>query len=246
MRRSSPTSRQSMSVASETWATPFTTSSGAWSPPMASTAMVGTLGVRPSSHGERGERAGERERRAQRRPTRGGARDARRELVAAGGRSEHAARSPRIVRRSRHDYPDGLLSLEQRPEGGERGVDLRPDVVGQLLLFPQQRQDGRVLRAEEGVEVALVALDGGDGERIQTAAGGGVDDDDLLLDGLRGVLPLLHHLDEALASIQLPLRGRVEVGAELSEGRHLAVLRQLEAEWRGDLLHRLHLRVAPH
>jgi len=45
----------------------------------------------------------------------------------------------------------------------------------------------------------------------------------LLLDGLRGVLPLLHHLDEALASIQLPLRGRVEVGAELREGRHLAV-----------------------
>src|SRR5438552_19139106 len=67
------------------------------------------LGVRPGNHGERGERAGEREWQAQRRPTRCGARDARRELAAAGGRSEHAARSPRIVRRSRHDYPDGLL-----------------------------------------------------------------------------------------------------------------------------------------
>src|SRR5206468_6362877 len=43
MRRSSPTSRQSLSVASETWATPFTTSSGACSPHMASTAMVVTL-----------------------------------------------------------------------------------------------------------------------------------------------------------------------------------------------------------
>src|SRR5438552_7011973 len=106
-----------MSVASETWATPCTTASGAWSPPMASTAMVGMLGARPSNHGERGERAGERERQAQRRPTRCGARDARRELVATGGRSEQpfgsaaAAALPRIVRRSRHDYSDGLLGV---------------------------------------------------------------------------------------------------------------------------------------
>src|SRR5207244_11642575 len=63
MRRSSPTSRHSMSVASETWATPCTTASGAWSPPMASTAMVGMLGAltrqagpqraRIDAHGER-------------------------------------------------------------------------------------------------------------------------------------------------------------------------------------------------
>src|SRR5437667_4920639 len=73
------------------------------------------LGVRPGSHGERGERAGEREREAQRRPTRCGARGARRELVAAGGRSEQpfgsaaTAALPRIVRHSRHGYSDSLL-----------------------------------------------------------------------------------------------------------------------------------------
>src|SRR3989442_3988774 len=117
MRRSSPTSRHSMSVASETWATPCTAASGAWSPPMASTAMVGMLGVRPGNHGERGERAGEREREAQRRPTRCGGGDARRELVAAGGRSEQpfgsaaAAALPRIVRCSRHGYSDRLLAM---------------------------------------------------------------------------------------------------------------------------------------
>src|SRR2546426_4210872 len=78
-----------------------------------------TPGVCPSNHGERGERAGEREREAQRRPTRCGARDARRELVAAGGRSEQpsgsaaAAALPRIVRRSRHDYSDSLLDGDQ-------------------------------------------------------------------------------------------------------------------------------------
>src|SRR5438132_10301789 len=60
-----------------------------------------TLGVRPGNHGERGERAGERERQAQR--------------CAAGGRSEQPSGSaaiaalPRIVRRSRHGYPDSLL-----------------------------------------------------------------------------------------------------------------------------------------
>src|SRR5437868_14521357 len=41
MRRSSPTSRVSMSVVSEICATPFTISSGARSPPMASTAIAG-------------------------------------------------------------------------------------------------------------------------------------------------------------------------------------------------------------
>src|SRR5437773_4982107 len=69
------------------------------------------LGVCPGSRGERGERAGERERQAQRRPTRRACRHA------AGGRSEHAARSPRIVRRSHHDYPDGLLARMALPEG---------------------------------------------------------------------------------------------------------------------------------
>src|SRR5207245_4874396 len=82
------------------------------------------LGVCRGNHGERGERAGEREREAQRRPTRCGARDARRELVAAGGRSEQpfgsaaTAALPRIVRRSRHAYSDSLLESRE-PMAGE-------------------------------------------------------------------------------------------------------------------------------
>ena len=58
---------------------------------------------------------------------------------------------------------------------------------------------------------------------------------DLLLDRQRHVLALLQHLDQALAAIELPLRGGVEVGAELREGRHLAVLREVEAQRAGDL-----------
>src|SRR5437016_7784377 len=96
-----------------------------------------TLGVRPGNNGELGERAGERERQAQRRPTRCGARDARRGLVAAGGRSEQPSGSaataalPRIVRRSRHDYPDSLLA---RSEEHTSELQSLTNLVCRLLL----------------------------------------------------------------------------------------------------------------
>src|SRR5205809_3256876 len=99
-----------------------------------------TLGVRPGNHGERGERAGERERQAQRRPTRRGARDARRELVAAGGRSEQpsgsaaAAALPRIVRRSRQHYPDGLLAVPELPEVETVVRCLAPELTGRRVV----------------------------------------------------------------------------------------------------------------
>ena len=54
--------------------------------------------------------------------------------------------------------------------------------------------------------------------------------DDLLLDRQRHVLALLQQLDQALAAVELLLRRRVEVGAELRERRQLAVLRELEAQ----------------
>ena len=59
---------------------------------------------------------------------------------------------------------------------------------------------------------------------------------DLPLDRQRLVLALLEHLDQAAAARQLLLRRGVEVGAELREGGHFAVLRQLEAQRSGDLL----------
>src|SRR5207245_4461916 len=88
-------------------------------------------GVRPGNHGERGERAGERERQAQRRPTRRARRHA------AGGRSEQpfgsaaAAALPRIVRRSRHDYPDGLLGAVP---AAARSAPPRRNRVGSVSL----------------------------------------------------------------------------------------------------------------
>ncbi len=62
----------------------------------------------------------------------------------------------------------------------------------------------------------------------------------------RLVLALLEQLDHACAAVELRLRRLVEVGAELGERLELAVLRQVEAQRAGDLLHRLDLGVAAH
>ena len=73
----------------------------------------------------------------------------------------------------------------------------------------------------------------------------GEDNDDLHLDRDRHVLVLLEELDEARATLQLLLRGGVEVGAELGERGDLTVLREVEFQRPGDLLHGLHLRGGP-
>ena len=81
---------------------------------------------------------------------------------------------------------------------------------------------------------------------VEVAAGAGVDRRDLVLDLPRLQLVLVERLDQALAAGQRRLRLGVEVRAELRERLELAVLRQLEAQLAGDLLHRLGLRVAAH
>jgi hypothetical protein len=64
----------------------------------------------------------------------------------------------------------------------------------------------------------------------------------LLLDRHGVELALLQHLREARAALQHVLRGGVQVGAELREGRDLAVLRELQLQRARDLLHRRELR----
>src|SRR5206468_2078080 len=82
------------------------------------------------------------------------------------------------------------------------------------------------------------------GELVEPALGAGVDDDDLLLDGKRHVLPLLEDLDQALAALEHVARDFVEVARELREGRLLTVLREVQLQSAGDALHRLDLRVS--
>src|SRR5207244_12805297 len=52
------------------------------------------------------------------------------------GRSEHAARSPRIVRRSRHHYPDGLLvTIEATPTAEDVVARVRAACPDADLVF---------------------------------------------------------------------------------------------------------------
>src|SRR5262245_15416669 len=100
---------------------------------------------------------------------------------------------------------------------------LRLDILVKLLLVSGQDLD-RVL-----VDIALRACE---------------DNENLFFDRKWHVLTLLEELDETGAALELGARLGVEIGRELGERSHLAVLRELEAQRSGDLLHGLDLRVA--
>ena len=102
-------------------------------------------------------------------------------------------------------------------------------------------EDGGVLAAQVGQQRLLERLDLVERHRIEIAVDAGVDHADLLFHLERRELRLLQQLGQARAAVQQALGGGVEVGAELREGRHLAVLRQLALDLAGDLLHRLGL-----
>src|SRR5882762_11262274 len=63
------------------------------------------------------------------------------------------------------------------------------------------------------------------------------DDQHLLLDVHRLVLRLFQDFRQTLAASQLRLRRLVEVRSELSERSQLAILRQVETQTSGNLLH---------
>src|SRR4026209_739222 len=99
---------------------------------------------------------------------------------------------------------------------------------------------------EERVQELLEGADLIYREIVQQALRSREDDHDLLLDGERRVLALLKDLNHALTAGELVQRGLVEVGAELGEGRKLAVLGVVEAELARDLAHGLDLGGAAH
>ena len=68
--------------------------------------------------------------------------------------------------------------------------------------------------------------------------------DHLLVDRHRFVLALLENLNGAGAALELPLRGGIEIRRKRRKRFELAVLREVEAQSAGDLLHRLDLRRA--
>ena len=94
-------------------------------------------------------------------------------------------------------------------------------------------------RFEVGVEAVLEGAEVLDFDVVEQAVGSGEEDGHLLFSGERLELRLLEKLGEALAAVELALRDRIEVRAELREGCELAILRKVELERGADLLGRL-------
>src|SRR5262249_47626450 len=81
-------------------------------------------------------------------------------------------------------------------------------------------------------------------EIIEKAVGSGEDDQNLLGKWQRRKLLLLQNLDQALAAIELRLRGLIEIAAELCKSSELTILRKIQLHAAGHLAHSLDLRAA--
>src|SRR5262249_3487652 len=126
-------------------------------------------------------------------------------------------------------------------EVGQERLQLLVGLLDELALVPDRGED-RALGAQGIEHVLLVIADPADRQTVQEAARAGIDRPDLLFDRHGAELVLLEELGQPLAARQQALRRGIEVGGKLREGGHLAVLRQIELDAAGDLLHRLDLR----
>src|SRR5215831_20066331 len=138
---------------------------------------------------------------------------------------------------------------EPRPRSGERLHELVEETlelllggVRELALLADRVEDLGRFGLELGPIGALEARDVADADPVEIAAHAREDHADLLLDGKRAELRLLEKLGQARAARQQALGRGIEIGGELCERRHLAILRELELDAAGDLLHGLDLR----
>ncbi len=135
---------------------------------------------------------------------------------------------------------------ERLREPGDRRLQRGLVLVGQVAGLPDRRRDLRMAGLQVVVERRHEPLGILDRIVVEVAAGHHVDGHDLAFDGLRLVLRLLQDLDDPSAARELLPRRLVELRAELRERLQRAVLREVQAQSPGDLLHRLDLRVAAH
>src|SRR5699024_11709319 len=118
---------------------------------------------------------------------------------------------------------------------GSLGLVGQSSATGDLLV------DLRVVGAEELVQLGLVAADVLDGNDVEDTLTGEPDRDDLVLDGLRGVLGLLEQLDETLTTLELSLGCGIQVRGEGGEGLEVTVGGEVQTQGTCDLLHALGL-----
>ena len=119
-------------------------------------------------------------------------------------------------------------------------------LVAQLSRLADPAQQLVLLGVRARAQIALELLHALRRDPVQIALRAGEDRHDHVLDGPRVSLGLLERLDQALAARKRLLRLGIELRPELRERLQLPVLRELEPQLSGHLLHRLRLRVAAH
>src|SRR5271167_2990151 len=121
-------------------------------------------------------------------------------------------------------------------------LELTLGILVEIARLTDRCENVLVLAVQEAKETVLESAYAIDRERIEIAVDAGIDDANLLLHAQRRELRLLEKLGQPRAAVEEPLRGGVEVGAELRKSRHLAILGELALDAAGNLLHRLGLR----
>ena len=117
--------------------------------------------------------------------------------------------------------------------------------IVQRLAFDDVAEQGRFRGRQELGEPAWKFLDALHGDVVDVAVLHHPENGHLNLDRNGVVLRLVEQLDDALAAVDLGLRRRIQVRAELREGGQFAELRQVAFEPSGHLLHRLDLGGRP-
>src|SRR5450631_3074771 len=121
-------------------------------------------------------------------------------------------------------------------------LQLGGGVVAEIAAIADGVEDIDVLAAQQRQQAVLEVVHLGDRDAVKVAVDAGIDHHDLLFHLQRRELRLLQKFGEARTARQQALRRGVEIGAELRERRHFAVLRELALDLAGDLFHRLGLR----
>src|SRR5215470_3900829 len=120
----------------------------------------------------------------------------------------------------------GQSSRKRLGEFVDRGLELAGGGVVEVAAVADGVEDALVLAADRHQQALLERLHPVDRDRVEIAVDPGIDDDDLLLHLERRELRLLEQFGQPRAAVEQALGGGVEVGAELRERRHFAVLRQ--------------------
>src|SRR5271166_6843092 len=127
-------------------------------------------------------------------------------------------------------------STEALREAVEKPAQLLLGVRLDLQIGADRLLKRRLARLHLRQQLRLERAHAADFDPVEIAADAGEDRHHLLLDGHRLELRLLQEFGQPRAARQQLLRRRVEVGGELRERRHLAILRQLQLDAPGDLL----------